>query len=77
MIPNDQAIADIRASIERRRRIRTRLVEAGQIVALTVALGIVAGMLFGCATYTGMPCSACVGPYDLTLSSHREALLGD
>ena len=33
-------------------------------------------VLAGCAT-TGSKsyCGACVGPYDLTLSSHREALL--
>lgn len=29
-------------------------------------------LLFGCQTVD--PCTTCIGPYDVTLNSHREAL---
>ena len=44
-------------------------------LAVAAALAFVSWMLTGCAP-TGMPCTSCIGPYDITLSSHREALLG-
>lgn len=38
-------------------------------------------ILGGCGLllpYSGPPCTSCVGPYDLTLPAHREALgIGD
>lgn len=47
------------------------------IFAVAMVLGIVLG---GCTsvppgTYVGSgTCASCIGPYDVTLSSHREAL---
>ena len=50
-------------------------------IVLILAVAIVLGLtLSGCTsvppgTYVGTgTCASCVGPYDLTLTSHREAL---
>lgn len=49
------------------------------IFAFAMILGIVLG---GCTslppgTYVGSgTCASCIGPYDMTLTSHREAVLG-
>lgn len=44
-------------------------------LAYFVVFGAIILTLAGCTTAgTPPPCSACVGPYDLTLSSHREGL---
>lgn len=36
------------------------------------AIAFILWLLSSCAS---VPCESCIGPYDLTLSSHREALL--
>lgn len=41
---------------------------------LALALVLSALALSGCATTAPPPCTTCIGPYDVTLSSHREAL---
>lgn len=47
-------------------------------IALVVLMCI--GILSGCTTTSGLPeptrpyCNSCIGPYDVTLSSHRQAL---
>lgn len=47
-------------------------------IALIFAVAMVLGLIpSGCtSTPAAPPCTSCVGPYDLTLSSHRDAVLG-
>lgn len=55
-------------------------IRAYNITAIVLILALGAFVLAGCTTPGTGPvpadryCAACVGPYDLTLSSHREAL---
>lgn len=80
--PNDQAILDIRNSINLRRARRDRRwALARQLLAwaaLMAAIAFVSLSVVSCASDGPLigPCppDRCVGPYDLTLSSHREAL---
>lgn len=41
---------------------------------LRLTLAAVA-LLAACQPYNGPPCTTCLGPYDLTLDSHRAALV--
>ena len=78
MTPNDQAILEIRESIERRRRNRKLAAKVFTLVAIAGALLLTASFAVGCASgpiIAPCPETQCIGPYDLTLSSHREALL--
>ena len=59
-------------------RYRTRL---GSLLTLAVsavfwiAVAVVAVVVFsGCSTGPRRACDSCIGPYDVTLRSHREAL---
>lgn len=46
-------------------------------IAFSILVIVAAVLLTGCAsTPAAPPCTSCVGPYDLTLSSHRDAVLG-
>jgi hypothetical protein len=46
-------------------------------IALSIFLILAVVLLTGCASTPAVaPCTSCVGPYDLTLSSHRDAVLG-
>lgn len=45
-----------------------------KIVFVLAFIFVVVLVLSGCTTTHPPPCLACVGPYDITLSSHREAL---
>ena len=61
------------------RSLEEKATRATKALALLCLLLVVLILLSGCTT-PGQPllapCQACVGPYDLGLSSHREALLG-
>lgn len=43
-------------------------------LALLCLLLIILIILQGCVSAPMAPCDACIGPYDVGLSSHREAL---
>lgn len=77
MVPNDKAILEIRDSINRRRRRRDLVTTALQFGGLVASIAVVGLLLVSCATgpvIAECPPDRCLGPYDLTLSSHREAL---